>query len=71
MPNRTFLADLDSISGEYVRAMVCFYANGRRVKPPMARANNPNMPLMKKKVRFRIYRTRLRLSDHVMAAILG
>ncbi len=58
--NRTFLVRFGGISGEIGRAMVRILARRSRAKIPMARPNEPDMPLKRtKKVRLGIYRTKI------------
>jgi len=58
IPNRTFLVCFSGISGEFGRAMVRILMRRSRAKIPMARPNEPDMPLKRtKKVRLGIYRT--------------
>ena len=61
VPNRTFLVRFGGTSGEIGRAIVRILARRSRVKKPMARPNEPDMPPKRtKKIQFGIYRTQIK-----------
>ena len=66
IPYRTF----SSMSGDFVRAMVCILARRSRVQIPMMRSNEPDMPSKRtKKIWLRIYRIQIRSSVHDIVVI--
>ena len=66
IPYRTF----SSMSGDFVRAMVCILARRSRVEIPKTRPNEPDTPWKRtKKIRLRIYRTQIRSSVHDIVVI--